>query len=57
MEEWEVVTPSSRGEEMENGEKKEALEEEKATHQEPTSEGNQEAWDGKTWSKYLSPNQ
>ena len=42
---------------MENGEKKESLEEEKATHQEPTSEGNHEAWDGKTWSKYLSPNQ
>ena len=54
-----MVTPSSGGDETDAAEKKNAslAMEEKTTHEDPSSGGNQEAWDGKIWSKYLSPNQ
>merc|ERR1712055_1138561 len=59
LEDWEVVRPSSGVEEMEiSVEKTEATSvEEKTTHEQPSSSGKQEVWDGKIWSKYLSPNQ
>ena len=53
-----MVSPSSGGEEMDSdGEKKSLSEEEKTTHEEPSSSANKQPWDGKIWSKYLSPNQ
>merc|ERR1711971_933501 len=59
LEDWEVVTPSSGGDET-DAEKKNAsgmASQEKTTREHSSSSGNQEAWDGKIWSKYLSPNQ
>ena len=59
LEDWEVVTPSSGVEEMESSEEKTEASsvEEKTTSEQPSTSGKQEAWDGKIWSKYLSPNQ